>query len=105
MPNPSHFNTAPSLPTGKIAHYALAKPTKESLYASMPTDVQYRAKPLLDTLINRCGCAPLLLSAMRYYRHSYRHRPRLLSHPQRTRLLESRPCSQLCSAPVTLRCA
>ena len=39
----------------KISHYALAKPTKESIYAMMPSEVQYRAKPLLDTLVNRAA--------------------------------------------------
>ena len=39
----------------KIVHYSLLKPTKESLYAALPTDVQYRAKPLLDTLVYRVG--------------------------------------------------
>eukprot|EP00966_Prymnesium_polylepis_P289999 6698838-Prymnesium_polylepis.1 len=39
----------------KVVHYSLLKPTKESLYAALPTDVQYRAKPLLDTLIYRVG--------------------------------------------------
>jgi len=36
-----------------VAHYALAKPAKESLYAALPSEVQYRAKPLLDTLVDR----------------------------------------------------
>ena len=36
-------------------HYALAKPTKEALYAALPDDVQYRAKPTLDTIVNRIG--------------------------------------------------
>ena len=39
----------------KVVHYSLLKPTKEGLYAALPTDVQYRAKPLLDTLIYRLG--------------------------------------------------
>jgi hypothetical protein len=36
-------------------HYALAKPTKEALYTALPDDVQYRAKPALDTIVNRLG--------------------------------------------------
>jgi AAA family ATP:ADP antiporter len=39
----------------KVVHYALAKPTKESIYTVLPNDLQYRIKPLLDTLVNRCG--------------------------------------------------
>jgi len=39
----------------KVVHYSLLKPTKESLYAALPVDVQYRAKPLLDTFIYRFG--------------------------------------------------
>ena len=39
----------------KIAHYALSKPTKESLYTALPYGVSYRAKPLLDTFVNRTG--------------------------------------------------
>lgn len=39
----------------KVVHYSLLKPTKESLYAALPLDVQYRAKPLLDTFIYRVG--------------------------------------------------
>ena len=39
----------------KIVHYALMKPTKEGLYAALPTDVVFIAKPLLDTLIYRLG--------------------------------------------------
>ena len=39
----------------KVVHYSLLKPTKESLYAALPKDVQYRAKPLLDTLVYRTG--------------------------------------------------
>ena len=39
----------------QVVHYSLLKPTKESLYAALPKDVQYRAKPLLDTLVYRVG--------------------------------------------------
>eukprot|EP00966_Prymnesium_polylepis_P230510 5334094-Prymnesium_polylepis.1 len=39
----------------KVIHYALAKPTKEGLYAAMPRDAQFVAKPLLDTLVYRVG--------------------------------------------------
>ena len=39
----------------KVVHYALLKPTKESLFAALPRDQQFRAKPLLDTLIYRSG--------------------------------------------------
>lgn len=39
----------------KVVHYALAKPTKEGLYSAMPSDAQFVAKPLLDTLIYRGG--------------------------------------------------
>ena len=30
----------------KVVHYAFSKPTKEAIYASLPEDVQYRAKPV-----------------------------------------------------------
>ena len=36
-------------------HYSLIKPTKEGLYAALPKDVVFIAKPLLDTLIYRTG--------------------------------------------------
>jgi AAA family ATP:ADP antiporter len=39
----------------KAIHYALCKPTKEGLYAAMPQDVVFVAKPLLDTLVYRAG--------------------------------------------------
>jgi AAA family ATP:ADP antiporter len=39
----------------KVVHYSLAKPTKEGLYASLPKDVVFIAKPLLDTLVYRTG--------------------------------------------------
>ena len=39
----------------KVVHYSLAKPTKEGLYAALPRDVIFIAKPLLDTLIYRLG--------------------------------------------------
>jgi AAA family ATP:ADP antiporter len=39
----------------KVVHYSLLKPTKESLYAALPTEVQYKAKPLLDTFVYRSG--------------------------------------------------
>ena len=39
----------------KVAHYAVGKPTKEGLYAALPADVQFVAKPLLDTLVYRVG--------------------------------------------------
>ena len=39
----------------KILHYSLVKPTKEGLYAGMPKDVSFIAKPLLDTLVYRTG--------------------------------------------------
>ena len=39
----------------KVVHYALLKPAKEGLYAALTPDVQFIAKPLLDTLIYRAG--------------------------------------------------
>ena len=39
----------------KIFHYSLVKPTKEGLYAALPKDVIFIAKPLLDTLVYRTG--------------------------------------------------
>jgi len=39
----------------KVVHYSLVKPTKEGLYAALPRDVVFIAKPLLDTLIYRMG--------------------------------------------------
>ena len=39
----------------KVIHYALLKPTKEGLYAAMPADAVFIAKPLLDTLVYRLG--------------------------------------------------
>jgi len=39
----------------KIFHYSLVKPTKEGLYAALPRDVVFIAKPLLDTLVYRTG--------------------------------------------------
>ena len=39
----------------KVFHYSLVKPTKEGLYAALPRDVIFVAKPLLDTLIYRTG--------------------------------------------------
>ena len=39
----------------KIVHYSLVKPTKEGLYANLPKDVVFIAKPLLDTLVYRAG--------------------------------------------------
>ena len=38
-----------------MVHYSLAKPTKEGLYASLPKEVVFIAKPLLDTLVYRTG--------------------------------------------------
>ena len=46
----------------KVAHYSLAKPTKEGLYASLSPDIQFVAKPVLDTFVNRLGY--LLCSAV-----------------------------------------
>lgn len=39
----------------KVTHYSLVKPAKEGLYASMPKEVVFVAKPLLDTLVYRTG--------------------------------------------------
>lgn len=39
----------------KVFHYSLVKPTKEGLYAALPKDVVFIAKPLLDTLVYRAG--------------------------------------------------
>jgi len=39
----------------KVLHYSLVKPTKEGLYAALPRDVVFIAKPLLDTLVYRTG--------------------------------------------------
>ena len=39
----------------KVTHYSLIKPTKEGLFAALPRDVVFIAKPLLDTLIYRTG--------------------------------------------------
>ena len=39
----------------KVIHYALLKPTKEGLYAAMPAEAIFIAKPLLDTLVYRLG--------------------------------------------------
>jgi AAA family ATP:ADP antiporter len=39
----------------KIIHYALLKPTKEGLYAALPAEAQFIAKPLLDTFVYRLG--------------------------------------------------
>jgi len=39
----------------KVVHYSLLKPTKEGLYAALPKDTQFVAKPLLDTLVYRSG--------------------------------------------------
>ena len=50
-----HSQTLTLAPSYQVIHYALLKPTKEGLYASLPAEVQFIAKPLLDTLIYRCG--------------------------------------------------
>jgi len=39
----------------KVVHYSLVKPTKEGLYAALPKDTVFIAKPLLDTLVYRTG--------------------------------------------------
>ena len=39
----------------RVIHYALNKPTKEGLYAAMSPEVQFVAKPLLDTFVYRGG--------------------------------------------------
>ena len=39
----------------KVVHYAIVKPTKESLYTGMSRDAQLLAKPLLDTFVYRLG--------------------------------------------------
>lgn len=51
----------------KVAHYALMKPAKESIYSQLPGDIKFRAKSLIDATIYRTGSA----SAAGYYALMY----------------------------------
>ena len=53
----------------QVVHYGLLKPTKEGLYAALPKETVFIAKPLLDTLIYRTGsliCAAYFTAALGY---------------------------------------